>query len=128
VLLEKFHAKRKHRNERWKTGQKSVRYHVRKNLADSRVRIKGRFVTGKHADEPTRNGQPVPVPTPARVQAESQIPIAAAAVTAVSVPAGTGTSARAGGGTEGAAILQSLAATNWCNPALWQLVGHQSTA
>jgi hypothetical protein len=42
TLLAKFHAKRKRRLEM--TGKKTIRYGIRKNLADSRLRIKGRFV------------------------------------------------------------------------------------
>jgi len=42
ALLEKFHAKRKRRLEL--AGKKTIRYGIRKNLADSRLRIKGRFV------------------------------------------------------------------------------------
>jgi hypothetical protein len=39
VIIQRFHEKRRRRV--WK---KSIRYHCRKNLADSRVRVKGRFV------------------------------------------------------------------------------------
>ena len=42
VLLEKFHAKRLRRLDTG--GKKTIRYGIRKNLADSRLRIKGRFV------------------------------------------------------------------------------------
>ena len=38
-MISRFHEKRKRRV--WK---KKIRYHCRKNLADSRVRVKGRFV------------------------------------------------------------------------------------
>lgn len=37
--MARFHRKRAHRN--W---NKKIRYNCRKNLADSRLRIKGRFV------------------------------------------------------------------------------------
>ena len=38
-MISRFHEKRKRRV--WK---KKIRYHCRKNLADSRIRVKGRFV------------------------------------------------------------------------------------
>ena len=41
IIIQKFYEKRKRRV--WK---KKIRYHCRKNLADRRVRIKGRFVKG----------------------------------------------------------------------------------
>ena len=46
-MISRFHEKRKRRV--WK---KKIRYHCRKNLADSRVRVKGRFV--KSADDIAR--------------------------------------------------------------------------
>jgi hypothetical protein len=39
TIIRRFHEKRKRRV--WK---KKIRYHCRKNLADSRIRVKGRFV------------------------------------------------------------------------------------
>lgn len=47
-MISRFHEKRKRRV--WK---KKIRYHCRKNLADSRVRVKGRFV--KCADDSARH-------------------------------------------------------------------------
>ncbi len=41
IIIQKFYEKRKRRV--WK---KKIRYHCRKNLADRRVRVKGRFVKG----------------------------------------------------------------------------------
>lgn len=46
-MISRFHEKRKRRV--WK---KKIRYHCRKNLADSRIRVKGRFV--KCADDVAR--------------------------------------------------------------------------
>ena len=43
-LLNKFHKKRIKRNEYFSSNCNKIRYSVRKNLADSRIRIKGRFV------------------------------------------------------------------------------------
>mmetsp|Transcript_4379 Transcript_4379/g.8129 ORF Transcript_4379/g.8129 Transcript_4379/m.8129 type:complete len:346 (-) Transcript_4379:133-1170(-) len=69
-MISRFHEKRKRRV--WK---KKIRYHCRKNLADSRIRVKGRFV--KCADDV------------ARIEA-------AAAVGSVSSGGGSGSSSAAG--------------------------------
>jgi CCT motif len=61
LLLTRFHDKRQVRNWSKKT---KIRYDCRKNLADRRVRVKGRFVSN-HQQSPTKdNHEPLATTRP----------------------------------------------------------------
>jgi hypothetical protein len=47
AIIARYHAKRAHRN--W---NKKIRYNCRKNLADRRLRVKGRFVKRSIEEDP----------------------------------------------------------------------------
>jgi CCT motif len=57
AIIARYHEKRSHRN--W---NKKIRYNCRKSLADSRLRVKGRFV--KRCGDNLEQQQPLPKKKP----------------------------------------------------------------
>jgi CCT motif len=61
AIIARYHEKRSHRN--W---NKKIRYNCRKSLADSRLRVKGRFVKrcGDTLEQQQQQQQPLPKKKP----------------------------------------------------------------